>query len=191
MKPEELSALVFKKVHKPTYPAVSVIMPFNLERTPNPIMLCENDEGIIVIGGQSIGHARIRGAKEAKNKWLVFVDSDAWYPPEYILQVKEYIRKLGEEHPILATKRYGGLLSNPPPHKAYVYEHGLIVRKDVFLERVKNYPENAPRRTDIGGLFKDAYPINVPYYHPATHGEKTLLTTLISLTIPLTLILKK
>jgi len=182
---------VFPALHKVTEPPVSIIMPYNLERIPYPIAICENDEGIIIVGGKSIGHARIEGAKKAKNEWLIFVDSDAMYPPNYVPEIKKYIREYGNKYPIMATKRKGGLLSNPPFHRQFVYEHGLIVRRDVFFERVKNYPENVPRQYDIGGYFKDAVPIPVEYYHGPTYGERTILSTLLSLAIPFTLIIKK
>ena len=178
---EEIVKSTFRAVHKATEPPVSIIMPYNLERMPYPIFMCENDEGMIVLGGKSIGHARVAGAKKAKNEWLVFVDSDAIYPPNYILEVKEYIRKQGDKTPIMVAKRLGGLFPNPPPHRRYVYEHGLIVRKDVFFERVKEYPEDAIRRMDIGPYFRDAVPIPAEYYHGLTHGEKTVLLTLLTM----------
>ena len=182
---EEILRNTFRAMHKATEPPVSIIMPYNLERMPYPIFMCKNDEGIIVLGGKSIGDARIAGAKKAKNEWLIFVDSDAIYPPNYILEVKEYIRKQGDKTPIMATKRLGGLFSNPPAHRLFAYEHGLIVRKDVFFERIKEYPKDAKGRADIGFYFKDAVPIPVKYYHGLTYGEKILLLTTFSLGVPL------
>ena len=187
---EEILRNTFRAMHKATEPPVSIIMPYNLERMPYPIFMCKNDEGIIVLGGKSIGHARIAGAKKAKNEWLIFVDSDAIYPPNYILEVKKYIRKQGDKTPIMATKRLGGLFSNPPAHRLFAYEHGLIVRKDVFLERIKRYPENATRRMDIGSYFRDAVPIPVEYYHGPTHGEKAILLAILGLSIPLLISVK-
>jgi len=65
---EKMLKNVFPVMHKATEPPVSIIMPYNFERIPYPIFICENDEGIIVLGGKSIGDARIAGAEKAKKK---------------------------------------------------------------------------------------------------------------------------
>jgi len=152
-----------------TEPPVTVIIPYKQGEPFNPIYLCKNDQVLVITTGETIGHARILGAKKALNEWLVFMDGDAIYPEDYIIQVKKYIREYN--YPILATTRrggYGDIFFN-------VHEHGLIVRKDVFLERTKNYPHGvrpAGRRTDIADYFRDAKKIPVKYYHGYTKGEK-------------------
>jgi glycosyltransferase involved in cell wall biosynthesis len=159
-------------------PPISAIVPYKCGKPLNKIWVCENDEVIVVRGGPSIGHARIAGAKHAKNEWIVQLDSDAVYPPEYILLVKHYIRELGETYPIMCTRRVGGfgnLFWN-------VIESGLVVRKDIFLQRGEQFLKS--RRTwafsgegryDVGDYFHDAQPIPVYYYHPLAISEKIAL----------------
>jgi len=154
--------------YRATEPAVSLIVPYAFGEPFNPIYICENDEVIIVFGGESIGHARIASAEIAKNDWLVLMDGDAVYPEDYIPSVKNYIRYYG--YPVMCAKRKGGF------GEAFfsTHEHGLIVRKDVFLERCKDYPygvRDAGRRTDIADYFRDAVKIDVEYHHGLTKGE--------------------
>jgi len=158
-----------KAIHPPMEPAVSIIIPYAEGEPFNPIYVCANDELLIAKGGESIGHARIEAAQQARNKWLVFMDGDAVYPPDYIPNIKYYIRAYG--WPVMAAKRKGGF----GDLFFQVHEHGLIVRKDVFLERTKNYPEGVKqlgKRTDIADYFRDAVKIPVEYYHSYTKGEK-------------------
>lgn len=154
-----------------TEPPVTIIIPYKHGEKFNPVYVCKNDQVMIITTGETIGHARISGAKNAWNDWLVFMDADALYPKDYILKVKKYIRELGNKNPILAATRrggYGDLFFN-------VHEHGLIVRKDVFLERTRNYPKGvryAGKRTDIADYFRDAVKIPVEYFHDFTKGER-------------------
>ena len=158
-----------KAIHLSMEPAVSVVVPYAEGKPFNPIYVCANDEVLIAKGGSSIGEARIEAARQAKNEWLIFMDADAIYPADYIPYVKYYIRACG--FPIMAAKREGGF----GDLFFSVHEHGLIVRKDVFLERTKNYPEGVRqlgRRTDVADYFRDAVKIPVDYYHGFTTGEK-------------------
>jgi len=154
------------------YPSVSVIIPYRIGEKFNPIWICSNDEAIIVLGGWTIGHARIAGAKVAKYNWLVFMDADAIYPLDYILKIKDYIKRVKKT--VLATIRTGGF------DNIFfdVHEHGLIVHRDEFFKRVLHYPQGvrqAGRRTDIADYFRDAVKIPVKYYHGFTKGEKRLI----------------
>ena len=154
------------------YPPVSVIIPYKIGEKFNPIWICRNDEAIIVLGGPTIGHARIAGAKAAKYEWLVFADADAVYPKDYILQLKDYLATTKAK--VLAAKRKGGF----GDIFFDVHEHGLIVRKSEFLKRTARYPEGvriANGRTDIADLFRDAEKIPVEYYHGFTKGEKKFI----------------
>ena len=177
-----------KVIHPPMEPAVSVVVPYAEGKPFNPIYICANDEVLIAKGGESIGHARIEAARQAKNEWLIFMDADAIYPPDYIPNIKYYIGTYG--FPIMATKRKGGfgdLFSQ-------VLEHGLIARKNVFLERTKNYPEGVwwrGGRTDVVGYFRDAVKIPVEYYHSFTTDEKAGLSALLGLLIISIALLKR
>jgi len=101
------------------------------------------------------------------------MDADAVYPIDYVPRVKEWIVKIGDEHPVLCATRRGGFGHLFFPN----HEHGLIIRRDVFLERTKDYPNNIPpihrhgKRTDVAPLFRDAVRIPVEYYHGFTTGE--------------------
>jgi len=153
----------------PKDPPVSIIIPYLCSEPYNPIYVCSNDEVIVVFGGESIGEARITGAKVATNDWIIQTDADAVYPPDYIPKIKDYITKT--DYPILCTVRRGGFGTL----FFKVHESALVVRKDVFLERTKNYPQGvrlAGRRTDVADLFRDAKQIPVEYYHGFTKGEK-------------------
>ena len=158
------------RTHPHTEPAVTCVIPYKEGEVFNPVHVCENDEVIVVTGGETIGHARIAGAKAASNEWIVQMDADAVYPKDYILKVKKCIREA--TYPVLAARRIGGfgdLIFN-------VHEHGLIVRRDVFLERCADYPEGvrqAGNRTDVADLFRDAIKIDAEYYHGFTKGERS------------------
>jgi len=159
------------------YPSVSAIIPYKIGEEFNKIWICSNDEAIIVLGGETIGHARIAGARVAKNKWLVFMDADAIYPKDYILKIKDYIWKIRK--PVMATIRLGGF------NNIFfdVHEHGLVVHKDEFFNRVKCYPRGvrqAGKRTDIADYFRDAAKIPVKYHHGFTKGEKRAIVIAIS-----------
>ena len=160
-------------------PPVTVIIPYKPGDRFNPIHVCRNDEVLVVTGGRSIGEARIAGAKAARNRWLIFMDADAVYPPEYIPNIKSWIRIL--KYPIMAATRrggYGNIFTK-------VYEHGLIVRRDVFLMRTRNYSESwwRGRGTDVSGYFGDAIRIPVVYYHSFTGWEKTATCFLIGFSL--------
>jgi len=170
----ELQINPIKSLLKPEEPPVSIIMPYRYGEELNPLSICANDELIIVFGEKTIGHARIRGARESSYDWLVIVDSDAIYPDNYIPQVKYYIRECGDKYPVMCSIRKGGFGMISPAN-----EHGLIVRKDVFLERVETFLESGETRAfsgegraDIGKYFYDAKHIPVYYYHTYTKGEK-------------------
>jgi len=154
----------------PEQPPVSVVIPYKCGNEFNDIYVCENDEVIVVTGGYSIGHARIAGALHSENDWLVHMDSDAVYPNDYMILVKRYIREFGEEYKIMCARRKGGfgnlIFRN--------HEHGMVVRKDVFLDRsVKYLNKLSSERSDVGRFFRDAKIIPVDYYHGFTKGEKT------------------
>lgn len=146
--------------------AITAIIPYGGEEHQfNEILLCENDEAIIIEGGESIGHARIAGAKSAKHDWLVFMDADAIYPIDFLPSVKHQIEELGEQYPVLSAQRvggYGNTFWQAP-------EHGLITRKNVFLDRVAGYTNG--QRKDIAYLFQDAHKIPVEYHHDLTTLE--------------------
>ncbi len=154
-------------------PPVTIIIPHKCGKPLYPITANLNDEVIIVRGGKSIGHARIEGAKAAKNDWLVFMDSDAIYPQDYVTKVKYFIRNY--QYPIMRTVRTGGLRTIP------FLESGLVVRKDVFLDRVRDYQGTwyfGEGRKDVGYLFKrDAKLIPVKYHHSWTELEKKAYNT--------------
>ena len=159
-------------------PAVSLIIPYASGKPFNPIYICENDEAIVVEGGDSIGHARIEGARAASNEWLLMMDSDAVYPEDYVLIAKEFIREYGDKYPVMSAKRKGGF----DELFTKFYESGLIVRRDVFLERTKYYPRGllwVGRRTDVWGYFTDNVKIDLEYYHDFTTNEKKLVSALI------------
>jgi len=154
-------------------PAISAIIPYKEGEPFNSIFLCENDEALIVTGGESIGQARIAGTREARNEWLVFMDADAVYPPNYILQIKNWLRRSPSS--MMSTIRRGGF----GEFAWRVYEHSLVVQRRVFLKRVEGYTPLAERE-DIGGLFQDAKKIPVEYFHGLTKGEKLATALLLS-----------
>lgn len=147
-------------------PPISAIIPYGGEEYQfNETSLCENDEAIIIEGGESIGHARIAGAESAKHDWLVFMDADAIYPTDFLPSVKHWIEELGEQYPVLSAQRvggYGNTFWQAP-------EHGLITHKTVFLDQVAGYTNGL--RKDIGNLFQDAHKIPVEYHHDLTTLE--------------------
>ena len=156
-----------KFVLPPQEPPITVIIPYGGEEHQfNEISLCENDEGIIIENPAviPIGEARIKGAKEAKHDWLVFMDADAVYPKDYISAIKQQIQET--KHPVLATIRTGGFGSVLWP----VHESALIARKGIFLERTAGFSTNDIRK-DIGNLFQDAHKIPVEYHHDLTTLE--------------------
>jgi len=159
-------------------PPVSVVVPHKSGEPFNDLYLCENDELIIVRGGSSIGDARIAGAEAAENEWIVQLDADAIYPPEYILRVKHYIREFGDEIFVMCARRKGGFGNL----FWSCLESGLVARKDAFLERSKSFFARTKwytgRRKDVGLEFQDAVPIPVYYYHGLTKGEKSGLLVL-------------
>jgi len=157
----------------PTEPPISAIIPYCPPYPFNPLAVCENDEVLIVEGGESIGDARIKGAEAAKFEWLIFLDADGVYPHDFILQVKRYINQIG--YPILGANRVGGFGN----FFWNVYESGLIVQKDVFMEITEKYMAT-DRRSDVGDFFvTDVKRIPVEYYHDFTHGEITVLSLLL------------
>jgi len=164
---------VIKSILGPAEPSVSVIMPYKEGEVLNPLNICYNDELIVVLNEKSIGHARIRGVLESTFDWIVSVDSDAVYPDSYITDIKYYIREY--EYEIMCATRRGGARHFLAP----AHEHGLIVRKEVFLERVEEFYKSditkaftGEGRADIGKYFHDAVRIPVKYYHKFTKGEK-------------------
>jgi len=111
-----------------------------------------------------IGEKRIKGAKMARFEWLVMADSDGYYPDDYIPKIKRAI--LSGKYPKgFFTVREGGIL-----HRSKL-ESGLVVRKDVFLERVKSFEPD--HRRDVWGLFNDLPVVeHIRYYHGLTESEK-------------------
>ena len=162
-------------------PSVSVIVPHKCGEPLNRFYIESNDEYIVVRGGRCIGEARLYGAKLAKNDWIVQIDGDGYYPYDYIIKVKDNIRAYGDTYPVMCARRVGGFGHFFWP----VIESGLIVRKDIFIERT-SYVENTSRtwslsggnRADIGTKFTDAKAVDVYYYHPLTKGENMLLLSL-------------
>jgi len=156
-----------------TEPSITAIIPYCSPYPFYPLSVCENDEVLIVEGGESIGDARIKAAEEAKFDWLVFLDADAVYPYDFILQVKRYINQTG--YHILGATRTGGFGN----FFWNVLESGLIVRKDIFLAITEGYVAT-DRRSDVAVLFLDkAERIPVEYYHGLTHEETVGLSILL------------
>jgi len=156
-----------------TEPPITAIIPYCPPYPFYPLSVCENDEVLIVEGGESIGDARIKAAEEAKCEWLVFLDADAVYPRDFILQVKYWINQT--RYPILGANRVGGFGN----FFWNVHESGLIVQKDVFMEITEKYMAT-DRRSDVADLFvTDVKRIPVEYYHDFTHGEITGLSLLL------------
>ena len=124
----------------------------------------EGDETLWIDSDLDIGEARIKGALEASNEWLIQVDADGHYPDDYIEKIRDAIAS-GEYPDGFWCIRRGGL-------KRTYMESGLVVHRELFLERVKDFVPN--HRLDVGSLFNDL-PINdeITYWHGLTKNEKS------------------
>ena len=156
------------------YPPVSIVIPWDEK---SPLFIPEHDpedEVIVVTGEKPIGIARLEGALKAKHDWIVFTDSDAYYPPDYISKVKEKIRSGLYPNGFRTTRKGGfGMLNR-------YLESGLIVRKSYLLSEIGKCYIPASNRSDImmcGHLKSLPVLRDVWYYHGFTKGEvKTLVT---------------
>ena len=150
---------------------LSFIVPYSGRGPLNPPKPMPGDEVLIVDSGLSIWQARLLGALRARNEWLVFCDADAYYPSDYALKIREAIAS--GRYPLgFLARRVGGLAPLNPKGNT---EARLVVRKDVFFERVKLFRPAGPK-SDFGGLFKDL-PVaeEVVMYHGLTHGERAVV----------------
>ncbi len=148
---------------------VSVVIPYregeSIGRPP------EGDETLWMNSDLSIGEQRIKGAQQARYDWIVFVDADGYYPDNYITDIEDAINS-GEFPDGFWCVRTGGFT------RTYL-ESGLVVRRTLFLERVKRFLPNH-RRRDIGDLFEDL-PTNdeITYRHNLTKREKGALAAVV------------
>jgi len=173
----------------PQDPPLTFIIPYDKGLPFNPLHVCRNDTVLIIYGGATIGHKRIKGAQLAKTEWLVFLDADGIYPKDFALKVKRAIKRYGRFYPaMMAWREHPAFAVYPRP-----LESGLIVRRDVFLERTKNYPDDMPYfrgfKTDIVEYFHDAVVLKCPdcprYYHPTSKDEKETLKAIPILLTPI------
>ena len=130
----------------------------------------EGDETLWMNSDLGIGEQRIKGAQQARYDWIVFVDADGYYPDNYITDIEDAINS-GEYPDGFWCVRRGGFT------RSYL-ESGLVVRRDLFLERVKHFITN--HRRDIGELFEDL-PTNdeITYRHGLTKREKGVLVAIV------------
>lgn len=150
---------------------VTVIIPY---REGEPVgKPPEGVETFWIDSGLGIGEARIKGALRASTLWLVQCDADAYYPDDYITRIEAAIRS-GRYLYGFWCKREGGIVP------AWL-ESGLVVRRDVFLERTKDFKPD--KGADVGKEFWDlpiAY--NITYRHGLIDNERrTILLFLIIL----------
>lgn len=147
-----------------TSPKLTVIIPY---REDQPIMHPpQGDETIWMDSGLPIGQQRIEGSLRASHKWLVHVDADGDYPEDYIRRVKAAIAS--EKYPVgFWCQREGRPWSTQG-------EAGLVIRKNFFLNRIKNFVSN--HRVDVAYLFRDL-PINreIVYAHHLNMSERNVL----------------
>ena len=154
-------------------PAVSAILPYKEGMALNPLTLCHGDELVMITGGggreYSIGYARIIGAEIASHNWLLFLDGDATYPRDYVVQVKKQIQR---GVTTFGTRRRGGL-----GHLFWkVREHGLVTERRFFLARTQEFKRShIAGRADIGPYFQDLPIVEIDHYHGFTKLEKKIV----------------
>lgn len=131
----------------------------------------QNDESILVDHCPSIGQARIKGTLKSSHDWILMTDSDGTYPKDFIDQVRAKIESNVYPIGFWCTRR-GGFVSN-------WLESGLVVRKDIFLERTSDYFPTS-ERDDIGRFFYDL-PIatDIVYTHSITTNERNIVAFII------------
>ncbi len=145
-------------------PLLTVIIPYRKDQSiGNPP---KGDETIWMDSGLGIGEQRLKGALKASHEWLIHVDADGHYPPDYVERVREAI----------ASGKYPNGFFCQRGGKPYVTygEAGLVIRRDLFLERTKKFYPN--HRLDVSPLFHDL-PIvkNIIYDHRLTTSERNVL----------------
>ena len=126
----------------------------------------QGDETLWMNSDLGLGEQRMRGAQKASHEWLVHVDADGYYPPDYVEKVRVAIAS--GKYPDGFFCQRGGR-----PYVTYG-EAGLVVRRDLFLERTeKFFPDH---RLDVSSLFYDL-PIekNIIYEHRLTTSEQNVL----------------
>jgi len=128
------------------------------------------DELIIAEGGW-IGDARIEGVKRAKNNYIAFADSDAYYPPDYLVKVEKGFEIF--ERGFYTLRKGGCSFINQR------IEAGLCVERGFFLERVEGWKALYPRH-DVGELFDDlGWYTDAWYYHHFTKSESVLVSSVL------------
>ncbi|NVM24180.1 MAG: glycosyltransferase [Desulfobacterales bacterium] len=146
---------------------ITVVIPY---REGEPIgRPPEGDETLWMNSDLGIGEGRIKGAQQASYDRMVFVDADGVYPDDFIDKVEDAINS-GEYPDGFWCVRKGGFV------RTYL-ESGLVVHRDLFLERVKHFLPN--HRRDIGELFEDL-PTNdeITYRHGLTKRERGVLAAI-------------
>lgn len=147
---------------------VSIVIPHK-EGDPLNIPIHDPGDEVLVVEGLGAGEARIRGASEAVNDWVITVDADGTYPPDYVGKAKSIIVS-GRYPGGFKARRLGGLASGAGQ------EAGIVVPKSLFLEQTANFVPDG--RWDVGYLFR-GLPIvpELTYYHGLTFGERTIAAT--------------
>lgn len=145
-------------------PLLSVIIPY---REDQPVIQPpRGNETLWMNSDLGIGEQRIKGSLEASHEWLVHVDADGYYPPDYLEKVREAIAS--GKYP------YGFFCQRAGRFYPTYGEAGLVVRRDFFLERTKNFMPN--HRLDISSLFYDLpREKNIIYEHRLTTSERNVL----------------
>lgn len=145
---------------------VTVVIPLRKGDPVNPIVIGPEDE-LLIIEGLGAGEARIKGAKDAKNPWIIMADGDAEYPPDYVEKVKAVIDS-GKYPYGFKTTRLGGFGQSEPK------EAGTIVPRDYFIAATTGFVPDG--RWDIGKYFLDQPVVKeVTYYHALTFSERAVV----------------
>jgi len=145
--------------------AVTVVIPHK-EGDPLNLPVIGPEDELLVIEGLGAGEARIRGATDARNEWIITCDADGVYPNDYVEKAKEIIES-GKYPYGFKALRLGGFAPSVGQ------EAGMVVPRELFLQRTRGFVPNG--RWDVGHLLRDI-PVepSLTYYHDLTFGESTL-----------------
>lgn len=146
---------------------ITVIIPYKAgQPIYNPP---KGDETLWIDEGLGIGEARIEGARRARYDWLIMADADGDYPADYVDRVRKTI--ISGRYPLgFRTTRRGGFTR-------VGVESGIVVRKDVLLERTEGFvPDHRKDIMYIPHIFDDLPLVeDIRYVHGLTKDEKNQL----------------
>lgn len=189
-----------------TYINLEIIL-INDGSTDNSLNICQqikqHDKRIRIINQENKGAsiARLEGIKQAKGKYLSFVDSDDLIEPDYIEQLITAIEKhqtmiaacnmikhSEKESPTITRSNYSQILDEGELHKRFFnYEFwgfpGKLYKKEVFENIFFPKPtinEDYVVMAQLFNKYKNMAYIEPPLYHYLIHNNDSLSNTKLS-----------